>query len=141
VVHGVGATFLRAVECFYYAFTAWLPMTLLLPYWLLVGAGLGGGRLHSNSNRLHLLFWSVIVPSFIAVSLTIMHKRTGSFLLPACAVWFGLGVESLAIASRWGQWSKGPSIVVAIAIGLNLLQASRTLYRETRKDVVHPKET
>jgi hypothetical protein len=70
----------------------------------------------------------------MAVTWTIMHKRTASFLLPASAIWLGLGCEYL-----WRRFHLSPRgiwIGSAVVITLIALQAGRVLYNVRVKGTV-----
>jgi hypothetical protein len=133
---GVGGNVRRLVECAYFAVTQWLPFTLLLPYWLVLAAGLLHPADAPGRGRLHRLLLAVVVPSLLAVAATIMHKRTGSFLLPAAAVWVGLGCE--VIADRLGGRPRRARLLVAAAVlAVLVADLGRTLYRLTRTPPTH----
>jgi hypothetical protein len=133
---GLMANMARAVECVYYACTVWLPYTLLLPYWVLLSVGLFSGLEAAGKRRVTLLLLAVVLPSLAGVMLSIMHKRTGSFLLPAAAVWIGFGVEHLVLATPLGTRRFSAAAVVGLVLLLNVGQAGRlpkslrSLYRE-----------
>jgi hypothetical protein len=121
---GAVGNVMRLAECVYHAVTVWLPFALLLPYWLLAGAGLTHRASAAGRPVLHLLLLAVVVPSLAAVGWTIMHKRTASFLLPAAAIWVGFGVETLA--RRWvGHRPRLVWLLIWLAVAANLVQAAR----------------
>jgi hypothetical protein len=123
---GLKGFFLRPLECLYVAVTVWLPYTLLLPYWILVGAGLLHCARGPNRPTLHGPLLIVVLPTLAAVAMTVMVKRTGSFLLPAAAIWMGLGVEVLI--QHWlAQRPRLVPLAFACAIALNVGQAGRAL--------------
>jgi hypothetical protein len=124
---GPRANAARAVECLYHACTVWLPMVLLLPYWLLLSIGLVGSLDSPGKRRLTSLLLAVIVPSLAGVTLTIMHKRTGSFLLPAAAVWSGFGCEYLLLRTPLGSTLARRALVLSLVLLLNVGQAGRLL--------------
>jgi hypothetical protein len=124
---GLKANAARAVECVYHACIVWLPMVLLLPYWILLSVGLFGSLDSPAKRRLTFLLLAVILPSLAGVTLTIMHKRTGSFLLPAAAVWLGFGCEFLLLRTPLGTARARRALVVALVLLLNVGQAGRLL--------------
>jgi hypothetical protein len=122
--HGIGGLVTRVAECAYHAVTVWLPFALLLPYWVLVGAGLTHRASAPGRPTLHLLLFAVVLPSVVTVGWTIMHKRTASFLLPAAGIWVALGVEVLA--RRWIRFApRVVWLVVALVVLGNVGQAAR----------------
>jgi hypothetical protein len=122
--HGGAEVVTRVVECAYHAFTVWLPFALLLPYWVLVGAGFTHRASAPGRPSLHLLLLAVVLPSAVAVAWTIMHKRTASFLLPAAALWVALGVE--ALARQWLRFSpRAVRVVLALVVLGNVIQGVR----------------
>jgi hypothetical protein len=135
--NGLRGLLLRPLECLYVALTVWLPYTLLLPYWVLVGAGLLHRARGPGRPALHGPLLAVVLPTLVAVAVTVMVKRTGSFLLPAAAIWTGLGVEVLV-----RHWLAGrPRLVplaLACAIALNVGQAGRALL--SPRDEAPPRE-
>lgn len=94
-VQGLGANITRAVECVYRALVDWLPQVLLLPFWMLAAAGLVSKLGDKTWDRIHSLIFLSLLPALAAVTLTIQHKRTGIFLIPAVAIYFGVGCEWL----------------------------------------------
>jgi hypothetical protein len=125
--HGLAANLARAVECVYHACTVWLPYTLLLPYWILLSVGLFGTLEAPSKRRLTLLLLAVVLPSLAGVMLSIMHKRTGSFLLPAAAIWVGFGVEFLLLGTPLGTRRYSAAAVAGLVLLLNVGQAGRLL--------------
>jgi hypothetical protein len=125
---GVVGNLVRFAECAYHACTVWLPFALLLPYWVFLAIGLTHSAYANGKAPLHGLLLAVTVPSLVAVTLSVMHKRTASFLFPAAGVWFGLGLEVIATRLALGRTRRGLAVVVCMAVLLNLLQASRILY-------------
>jgi hypothetical protein len=125
-VSGVKANLVRLVHCGYHAWTNWLPQVLLLPYWLLVPLGLlARPREGSAGARLQGLLLAVVLPSLLAVSTSIMHKRTGTFVLPAVAVWLAFAAEELI--ARFGG-DRRTWLVTAVVWGLvssNVLLGTR----------------
>jgi hypothetical protein len=103
----------------------WLPYTLLLPFWIVASLGLLGTLDAPAKRRLTLALLAIVLPSLLGVMLTIMHKRTGSFLLPAVAIWLGFGVEFLLLRTPLGacRWSR--FAVTATVLLLNVGQAGR----------------
>jgi hypothetical protein len=131
-VRGLGANVVRLAACAYHACTVWLPFTLLLPYWLVLGvAFLHPGRAVGRGS-LHSLLLAVVVPSLLVVSASIMHKRTGSFLLPGAAAWFGLGVEIVIERAGLDRLRFGVAAAVLVALVLNLVQATRIVFSLAR---------
>lgn len=116
---------LRIPKVAYHAATVWLPLAVLLPYWIIAGAGLFAGTSDSRSARLHRLMLAIVLPSLLGVAWTIMHKRTASFLLPWVAIWFALGTEVLV--TRLGGLSTRRLVfaIPAVAFALNIVQISR----------------
>jgi hypothetical protein len=121
--HGLKAHVVRMVECVYHAVTVWLPFALVLPYWVLVGAGLTHRAAASGRPVLHPLLLAVVIPGLVAVGLTIMHKRTASFLFPAAAIWVALGAEMFARC--WAKTRFSVAIVLGLVVAANLIQAAR----------------
>lgn len=128
-VGSAGGQLLRLVRAIYYAFVNWLPYVLLLPYWLLLSLGMVGRIREPHMRRLNGLLLAIVIPSAIAVMLTIMHKRTGTFLLPAAAVWLALGVETVIASLRSDTAKARRWAVVGTAIALNITQALRVPHR------------
>jgi hypothetical protein len=125
-VSGLKANLVRLVHCGYHAWTNWLPQVLLLPYWLLVPLGLlARPREGSAPARLQGLLLAVVLPSLLAVSTSIMHKRTGSFLLPAVAVWLALAAEELIVRFGGQQRSWVATAVVGGLVAFNVLLGGR----------------
>ena len=114
----------RAVEATYHALVVWLPETLLLPYWCLAALGLAA-RWERGRARLHGLLLAVVLPILGLVTLTVMHKRTGAFLLPAAGIWVGLGVEALALRLAATRRPGAARWLVGLAIVVNVLQVAR----------------
>jgi len=118
----------RAAEAMYVASVRWLPYTILLPYWFFVAWGMLPTR-SPESRRLTSLLLAALLPNLIVVTLTVMHKRTGSFLLPAVAIWTAFGaervVQTLGAAER-NWWRRAFLIAV---ISLNVGQALRVPFR------------
>jgi hypothetical protein len=131
LAEGVSRNLARLVACAYHACTVWLPYTLLLPYWLVLGAGFLHPARAAGRGSLHGLLLAVVLPSLVVVSATIMHKRTGSFLLPAAAAWFGLGIEVIVERAGLQRRRFGVVAAVALALALNLTQAARVMFFET----------
>jgi hypothetical protein len=124
-VRGVVPNLARAVGCAYHACTAWLPQVLLLPYWVLIPLGLlAAPKGGSGSARLQGLLLAVVLPSLIAVAWTIMHKRTGTFLLPAVAIWLALACEGL-IARFDLHRRRGATVLVLGLVLFNLMLGVR----------------
>jgi hypothetical protein len=123
--HGLAANAARVVECVYVACTMWLPHTLLLPFWLLLSVGLFGALEEAGKRRVTLGLLAVVLPSLAGVTLSIMHKRTGSFLLPAAAVWVGFGVEFLLLRTPLGRGRYSAAAVVGLVMLLTVGQAGR----------------
>ncbi len=100
---GLFANVTRAIECFYRACVDWLPQVLLLPYWFFVAAGIFFHWADKRWERVHSIFAASLLPALLAVTLTIQHKRTGLFLLPAAALYFALGADLLLrpFEARW----------------------------------------
>ncbi len=119
----------RAVLCFYHACTVWLPQTLLLPYWLLAAIGLGSQLNRRQTGRLNGLLLSLVLPSLVAVMWSIMHKRSGSFLLPAAAIWVGFGVEAVVRRLLLWRWRWGVEFAAGLFVVLTVLQASRVMLK------------
>jgi hypothetical protein len=134
--HGLAGNASRAVECVYYACTAWLPYTLLLPYWILLSVGLFGSLETAGKRRVNLLLLAVVLPSLAGVTLSIMHKRTGSFLLPAAGVWLGFGVEFLLSSTPLGAPRYAKAVILGLVLLLNAGQAGRLLksLKSTRQE-------
>jgi hypothetical protein len=122
---GLAANVARVAECAYHACVVWLPYTLLLPYWVLLSVGLFGTLEAPSKRRLTLLLLAVVLPSLAGVMLSIMHKRTGSFLLPAAAVWIGFGVEFLLLRTPLGTRPYSLVVVTGAVLLLNVGQAGR----------------
>ncbi len=125
---GLVGNLVRFAECVYHACTVWLPFALLLPYWVFLAIGLTHPASAAGKAPLHGLLLAVIVPSLVAVTLSVMHKRTASILFPAAGVWFGLGLEVIAARLALDRTRRGLAVFVCMAIALNLAQASRILY-------------
>jgi hypothetical protein len=123
---GVRDTAARAVKCGYHAVTSWLPQVMLLPFWVVAGAGLAARPRTRQCEMADALMVCLVILCIPACSWTVMHKRIGSFLLPAAAVWFAVGVEAFAARFR-PESSRAAFIAVAIAVGALLLQAGRVL--------------
>ncbi|MGL6073865.1 MAG: hypothetical protein ACRC8S_06870 [Fimbriiglobus sp.] len=135
LAHGLAGNFLRLIECVYYSATAWLPLVLLLPYWLFLAVGLLHPAQADGRGRLHLLLIGVILPCLAVVTASIMHKRTGSFLLPAAAVWIALGCEMFI--QRLGGSSQTRRLVILSVLALMIADSSRSLYRLHRRPNTH----
>lgn len=126
LANGALGNVVRVAECVYHACVEWLPIVLLAPFWPIATLGVVELAADETRNRLNRRLFAVVIPASIAVMLTLMHKRTGSFLLPAIAIWFGFGVEFLwkRANTTQGRWL----IAGAIAI-LLLSQAMRPVLR------------
>jgi hypothetical protein len=125
-VSGVRANLVRLMRCEYHAWTNWLPQVLLLPYWLLVPLGLLARPREGNAGaRLQGLLLAVVLPCLLAVSTSIMHKRTGTFLLPAVAVWLAFAAEELIARFRGNQRTWVVAAVVWGMVSLNVLLGAR----------------
>jgi hypothetical protein len=124
---GLVANVARALECLYHACTVWLPYTLLLPFWVLLSIGLFGTLDAPDKRRLSLLLLAVVLPSLAGVALSIMHKRTGSFLLPAAAVWVGFAVEFLVLHTPLCTRRYASVAVAGLVLLLEVGQAGRLL--------------
>ncbi len=128
VAQGLTANVLRAVECVYRALVEWLPQVLLLPFWMLAACGLLSKVGEKSWDRLHALVLLSLLPALAAVVLTIQHKRTGFFLIPAAALYFGLGFEWLAsqLGKRQPKWIPVALVLVLVMVGG---QSLRILWR------------
>lgn len=133
-VSGFLANVQRACEVAYVACIDWLPHVVLLPFVPLATLGLvemqGDNAL--KRRRLNVFLLAVVVPTVVTCALTLMHKRTGSVILPAVGIWVGLGVATLVnrLHSRGKMWE-----AVAIAVGAALLvvgQAARPALKMAR---------
>ena len=125
----------RAVRTAYFACTDWLPHTLLLPYWSVAVIGLAAGLKDRGQRRQDVLWLALIVPNLLLVAWTIMHKRTGSFLLPASALWFGVGFQ--ALCSGWAvEGQRRLNAVTAAVIVLNFVQLLRVPFQMRDDGVV-----
>lgn len=82
----------RVARSFYHAATEWLPRVVLLPFWLLAGLGLGAGMARPRARAVLGVLAAVVLPNLLLTSLTIMHRRTGTFLLPSVALLLALSV-------------------------------------------------
>lgn len=133
--HGPGANLRRLVECAYHAVTVWLPFVLLLPYWLILAVGLLRPTRAAGRESLTALLLCIVLPSLLAVGGTIMHKRTGSFLLPAAAVWVAFGSE--VIADRWNGSPRARWLVGLMLLGLIGADLGRTAFRLRRAPNTH----
>ncbi|HEX7182462.1 MAG TPA: hypothetical protein VF756_11510 [Thermoanaerobaculia bacterium] len=122
---GIAGQIRRAVECVYLALVEWLPQTILLPYFALAAVGLAATWSRPRTARLDRLLAAALLPQLALVVLTIMHKRSGAFLLPAVALWLGFGLEFLARQGRASSLSRRAALFAALAIAANLLQAGR----------------
>jgi hypothetical protein len=129
---GVAGNLVRFAECAYHACTVWLPFALLLPYWVFLAIGLTHPACAAGKASLHGLLLAVTVPSLVVVTLSVMHKRTASFLFPAAGVWFGLGLEVVAARLALDRTRRGLAVLLCMAILLNLSQATRILYNLRR---------
>jgi hypothetical protein len=137
-VNGLAANFSRAVESLYHASVEWLPQVLLLPFWAFVFGGLFNHWADERWKKLNLALAAGTLPALAAVILTIQHKRTGFFLLPGAAVYFGLGAQVLLrpFETRFARFRKAAfaSLVLMVA-----LQAGRILWH-LRKHPARPTE-
>jgi len=134
-VHGIAAQFKRLLECVYYGATTWLPMAILLPYWILSSYGLLHPGQASGRRSIHHALLAVVLPGLVIVGCTIMQKRSASFLLPAVAVWIAFGVEFL---SRWfSKYKYVPRLIAPVVIALLVADVGRTAFR-LQKVPPHP---
>jgi hypothetical protein len=118
----------RAAEAMYVASVRWLPYTILLPYWFFVAWGMLPTR-SPESRRLTGLLLAALLPNLIVVALTVMHKRTGSFLLPAVAIWTALGAERVVQTLVEGERNWWRRAFLSAVISLNVVQALRVPFR------------
>jgi hypothetical protein len=134
----VSATVMRLPALAYAAVTDWLPHVLLLPFWLLAAVGLADLPPRARERRLHMLLAAVVVPTLVGVAVTIMHKRTGTFLLPAAAIYVGFGAA--ALARRVGSPGRRALVLAGVlaAIAASPLQI---LYRLSRDGIVRDPTT
>lgn len=123
---GVRGLVVRGFKCGYHAMTVWLPLVMLLPFWIVVGAGLAARPRLREGARTDWVLLCLISVGIFGCAWTVMHKRIGSFILPAAAIWFALGVEYLAARFRPGS-SHAAAIGAVVAIAVLLLQAGRVL--------------
>ncbi len=127
-VQGLVANLLRAVECGYRACVDWLPQVLLLPFWMVAAAGFFYRLGDKAWDKIHSLFLLSLLPALLAVVLTIQHKRTGFFLIPAAAVYFALGCEWFLrqLSQRWAKWERAACAAILVVI---VVQSGRILWR------------
>lgn len=129
---GLLANLTRAVEAFHRALTAWLPQVLLLPFWMLlaIGAWHLSRRDDANGRRLNALFAATLLPQLAAVILSIMHKRTGAFLIAPATIWTAVALDRAIDGPRSGSatWRRAAVIGgVALACALDLGRVGVTL--------------
>jgi hypothetical protein len=86
----------RVPRVIHHAFTEWLPNVLLLPYWMLAAVGAWAQR-EVSGRRLNRLLLSVVGPIALAIAWSVMHKRTGAFLVPAVVVWVVLALDAWVV--------------------------------------------
>ena len=130
---GLAGNLRRAVECGYTALTEWLPQTILLPYFALAAAGLAATWNHPRMDRLNRLLLAALLPQVVLVVLTTMHKRSGSFLLPAAGLWCACGLELLARRTRGLTPARRAALFALAAIALNALQLGRLAFFYARR--------
>lgn len=129
---GLAGNLRRAVECGYAALTEWLPQTVLLPYFALAAAGLAATWNHPRMDRLNRLLLAALLPQTALVALTVMHKRSGAFLLPGIALWCACGLELLVRRMRGLTPARRPTrratLFALAAVALNALQLGRLAF-------------
>lgn len=132
---GLAGNLRRAVECGYAALTVWLPQTILLPYFALAAVGLAATWNHPRMDRLNRLLLAALLPQAILVALTIMHKRSGSFLLPAVGLWCACGLELLARRARGLSPERRVALFALAAVTLNALQLGRLTFFYSKRGI------
>jgi hypothetical protein len=138
---GLAANLRRAVECAYWAFTEWLPQTILLPYFALAAVGLAATWNHPRMDRLNRTLLAALLPQAVLVVLTTMHKRTGVFLIPAVALWCVCGLELLVRRVRGLTPTRRAVLFTAAAILLNALQLGRLAFFFAKRGTTHDPAT
>ncbi len=124
----------RVAEVAYVASVTWLPHVVLLPYWFFIAWGLPARG--EAGRRLNWLLLSALLPNLLVVMPTVMHKRTGSFLLPAVAVWTAFGAERMVAELGLAERRRWRRVLLGAVIALNVAQTFRVVYRPERSDSV-----
>lgn len=122
---GLAGNLRRAVECAYLAMTEWLPQTVLLPWLALAAVGLAATWNSPRMDRLNRLFLVTLVPQAALAALTTMTKRSGSFLLPAVAIWCALGLEFLVRRLRGLTPARRAALASSVFLAATVLQLGR----------------
>jgi hypothetical protein len=138
---GLAGNLRRAVECGYLALTEWLPQTILLPWFALAAVGLAATWNHPRMDRLNRLLLATLLPAALLAAWTTMIKRTGSFLLPAVAIWCACGLEFLVRRMRGLTPARRAALATALFAAVTLLQLGRMAFYFAKRGITRDPAT